>query len=101
MVLFTLVNNYRTRTLSRRFLGNDRFLLYMAYGFDASLVGYLVSGFFVTVLYYPYFWVNLAFTVALRAVADREALAVRSVPPALEREEVVSPEEGPLDHRVL
>ena len=29
----------------------------------------MVSGFFVTVLYYPYFWINLAMTVALNTVA--------------------------------
>jgi len=34
-------------------------------------VCFLVNGYFVTVLYYPFFWINLAFTVALGAVAQR------------------------------
>lgn len=39
--------------------------MHFANGLDGALLGYLVSGFFVTVFFYPYFWVNLAFTVAL------------------------------------
>jgi hypothetical protein len=37
----------------------------MAHGLDAALIGFLASGFFVTVLFYPFFWINLAMTVAL------------------------------------
>ena len=37
----------------------------MSHGLDSALVAYLVAGFFVTVLYYPFFWINLAFTVSL------------------------------------
>lgn len=43
----------------------DRLVYFLTFGLDGALVGYLASGFFVTVLYYPYFWVNLAFTMAL------------------------------------
>jgi hypothetical protein len=32
----------------------------------------MVTGFFVTVLFYPYFWVNLAMTVALNNVVHKE-----------------------------
>lgn len=38
---------------------------HLANGLDGALLGYLVSGFFVTVFFYPYFWVQLAFTVSL------------------------------------
>jgi hypothetical protein len=41
----------------------------MAHGLDAALWGYLASGFFVTVLYYPFFWINFAMTVALHRAA--------------------------------
>jgi putative inorganic carbon (HCO3(-)) transporter len=50
---------------------------HLANGLDGALVGYLVSGFFVTVFFYPYFWVNLAFTAALYNVACREADLVK------------------------
>ena len=43
----------------------DRFAYFMAFGLDSAMIGYLAAGFFVTILYYPYFWVNLGFTLAL------------------------------------
>lgn len=54
--------------------------LYMplANGMDGAMIGFIVSGFFVTVLYYPYFWVQLAFTVALsNVVTKRNGASVR------------------------
>ena len=71
------LNNYQTRKLSLNHTGKKkeikkRFLYYMAHGLDGALVGYMVSGFFVTVLYYPYFWINMAMTVSLNAVARKQ-----------------------------
>lgn len=71
MVVFTFANNRRTRAMVQSTGKSDRFIYYMTYGSDAALVGYLISGFFVTVLYYPYFWINLSMTVALNNVASR------------------------------
>jgi putative inorganic carbon (HCO3(-)) transporter len=71
LIGYTFVTNYRTRKLARRLPGN-RFLVSMAYALDGALVGYLVTGFFVTVLYYPYFWINFAMTVALRRAASEQ-----------------------------
>ena len=76
LIIFVLMifnifrNNLRTRRLARA--SNNKFLMMTAYGFDGALVGLLVSGSFVTVLYYPYFWIHLAMTVALNNVAKRE-----------------------------
>ena len=72
MIIYTFINNRRTRKIAKEHLGGNKFIWYMAHGLDGALVGYLVSGFFVTVLYYPYFWVNLAMTVALNNVAKNE-----------------------------
>ena len=74
MIAYTFLNNFRTRKLALQCAGamkepRTRFLFYMAHGLDGALVGYLASGFFVTVLYYPYFWINLAMSVALNAIA--------------------------------
>ena len=41
----------------------------MARGLDGSLVGLIVSGSFISVLYYPFFWINFAMTVALNNAA--------------------------------
>jgi hypothetical protein len=40
-------------------------MYFMAHGLDGALVGYVASGFFISVLYYPFFWINFAMTVAL------------------------------------
>jgi len=65
----TLLINYRTRKLMKRCGENGRFIFEMSHGLDAALIGYLACGFFVTVLYYPFFWINLAMTVALHNAA--------------------------------
>ncbi|WP_136514438.1 O-antigen ligase family protein [Geomonas edaphica] len=73
MILFNFVVNRRTRLLmARRREGSD-FIIFMSHGLDAALVGFLVGGFFVTVLYYPYFWINTSLTVALNHIAEKEA----------------------------
>ena len=77
MIYYTFVNNFRTRKLALQHDGEKmdvkmRFLYYMAHGLDGALIGYLASGFFVTVLYYPYFWINLAMTVSLNAIARKQ-----------------------------
>lgn len=73
MVFYTFVNNYQTRKMANRDV--ERFRLYynMAHGLDAALIGFLVSGVFVTVLYYPFFWINLAMTVSLNNIQRTEA----------------------------
>jgi hypothetical protein len=50
----------------------------MAHGLDGALIGFLVGGFFVTVLYYPFFWINLAMTVALYNVTSKQVMAARA-----------------------
>jgi O-antigen ligase len=72
LILGTLRINYQTRKFARAGPAppND-FVILMAYSFDGAMISYLVCGFFVTVLYYPFFWVNLALTVALGAIARR------------------------------
>jgi probable O-glycosylation ligase (exosortase A-associated) len=49
---------------------------------DVSLIGYLVSGAFISVLYYPHFWLNAAFSVALKRVFDAEVARLESLQPA-------------------
>jgi len=72
LIILTLTINLRTRRLLRALPSGDHFLFDMAHGLDAALIGYLASGFFVTVLYYPFFWINLAMTVALYNAAKNK-----------------------------
>jgi hypothetical protein len=55
----------------------------MAHGLDGALIGFLVGGFFVTVLYYPLFCINLAMTMMLYHVTRKSARAqMKAVAPA-------------------
>lgn len=76
LIGYTFWRNWTTRRATRKEGPNpNRFVYYMAYGLDGALIGYMVSGFFVTVLFYPYFWVNLAFVIALAKVANKREAA--------------------------
>jgi len=44
----------------------------IATALEASLVGYLSSGAFLSVLYYPNFWILMGFTLSLRKILDRK-----------------------------
>jgi putative inorganic carbon (HCO3(-)) transporter len=67
----TFLINRRTRQLAKRRSDGGRFIFFMAQGLDGAMVGFIASGFFITVLYYPFFWINLAMTVALNNAAQR------------------------------
>src|SRR5690606_18189868 len=64
LILASLLLTRKVRLRATRRL-ETRHYEHLANGLDGALLGFVVSGFFVTVLYYPYFWVNLSFTVAL------------------------------------
>ncbi len=81
MIIFTFINNAQTRKLTSQGPTKNKFLFYMAHGLDGALVGYLVSGFFVTVLYYPFFWINLAMTVSLREAARKWSISLTTDTP--------------------
>jgi len=63
LIISCFKNNFETMHIA---IGNcNVFAAYLAKSLNLALAAYLVAGFFVTVLYYPYFWVNLAMSVAL------------------------------------
>lgn len=74
----TFVVNHRTRRVLKALPGDHGFITQMAHGLDGALVGFLGSGFFVTVLYYPFFWINLAMTAALHVCAVNRAREIRA-----------------------
>ena len=67
MVVFAFITNVRTRRLTQDM--DNKLLFNLTYGLDAGLIGYLVAGTFVTVLYYPFFWIQIAMIVALNSVS--------------------------------
>ena len=54
----------------------------LAMSLEASLVGYLASGAFLSVLYYPNFWLLMGFTLSLRKILERkQGIAGQPGPP--------------------
>ncbi len=70
MVFYIFKLNRDARRMAKE--ANKDFLYYVPYGLDAGLVSYLISGFFIAAFYYPFFWVQLAMTVAVYNVALKE-----------------------------
>jgi putative inorganic carbon (HCO3(-)) transporter len=75
LIGMTLYTNHRTRKLSKLRPDGGKFATAIAHGLDAGMFGYLAAGFFVTVFYYPFFWINYAFTVALHHIVATGAAA--------------------------
>ena len=50
----------------------------IAKGLSVSLWGFLIAGQFVTIAYYPFFWINLALSVALLNIVRRQQKPISS-----------------------
>ena len=72
--LILIWTNFSVNRNTRKISEENGHLLYknLALGFSAALVAFLVGGMFVTVLYYPFFWFNLSFSVALNNITRRK-----------------------------
>lgn len=66
LIFFAFKNNVKTRQIAKTF--ENKLLFNLTYGLEAGLIGYLVAGSFVTVLYYPFFWIQIAMIVMLNNV---------------------------------
>ncbi|HEY0304824.1 MAG TPA: O-antigen ligase family protein, partial [Longimicrobiales bacterium] len=75
LIGFMLYTNARTRKLSKNLPGGGKLAIGLSHGLDAGLMGYLAAGFFVTVFYYPFFWISYALTVALHHVVATRAVS--------------------------
>lgn len=74
MALLAFINNSRTRRMADQI---DNKLFYnLTYGLDAGLIGYLIAGTFVTVLYYPFFWIQITMIVMLNSVTKKQWLTM-------------------------
>jgi len=73
LIWLTLKNNRETRKIAiDNSFDQNKMYHNMAIAMDLSLLAYLVTGFFVTVFYYPYFWINLGMTVSLNNIAKHQ-----------------------------
>ena len=71
MIVYSFKSNRVVRKISKQY--NDQFSYNISLALDASMIGLLISGSFVTVLYYPYIWIHLAFIVSLRNVVENSS----------------------------
>lgn len=63
----------RIRKLSEATPGGDKKpYAAIARGLVVGMWGFVIAGQFVTITYYPFFWINLAFMIALKNIAERE-----------------------------
>lgn len=67
--------NRETRQLLAGRSGRADQMRAFTYGLDISMVGFIVTGTFTAMLYYPFLYVNLALIVALHAIAQKETAA--------------------------
>jgi len=47
--------------------------MYLARAMEGSLIGFMVSGVFISILWYPSLWIMMAFVVALRNISEIES----------------------------
>lgn len=68
LIMSAFITGYKTRKIAKE---NSRHLIYcLSYGLEAGLIGYLVAGCFVTVLFYPFFWVQISMIVMLHNIVN-------------------------------
>ena len=73
LFLFFRLNARTRKHLKELGLGNRQcFEFRFAWGLDLAMVGYLVSGAFLTVLFYPHLWFLLGFSVAVHNICLRK-----------------------------
>jgi O-antigen ligase len=70
MIFISFRNNLYSIRIARKY--DDLFLSNIAKGLNLSIVSFLVTGFFVTVLYYPFFWTLFAISTALNNIVSKK-----------------------------
>ena len=96
MIALSFHLNAQTRRRSRRMGPWKEAFRGMATGLDAGMLGFLVASQFMSVLYYPIFWVSFGLTTAVSETSRKVARAAARQPhhpPFLHHPSVV-PEPG-------
>lgn len=76
MVVIAFIINARTRKVAQQV--QSVFIRNITFGLDAGMVGFLVAGAFVTVIYYPFFWVQIGMIAMLNANAKKIAANIKT-----------------------
>lgn len=81
---------------------DDDIRVFWARAMEGSLIGYLVSGVFISILWYPSLWILTALVVALRNIADNETeQPAAPVPDRRVRSHIPLPKLSPKPARIV
>jgi len=71
--IFTALTAFIVNMRTRKMIVIEKYnhLKYISYALDAGLIGFLIAGAFVTVLYYPFFWIQIAMIAMLNNVTKK------------------------------
>jgi probable O-glycosylation ligase (exosortase A-associated) len=78
MIWAFMKNQWDVKRLIREANYSDPFLINMCHGLNVSMAGFLCAGFFITVMFYPFFWVNLTISTVLLKVTRAEIRRLES-----------------------
>jgi putative inorganic carbon (hco3(-)) transporter len=70
--------NGETRRILREANLQERWLFNFSLALDCALLGFIVHGFFLTVLYYPHLYIITAMAIALNSIAKKSVLQASS-----------------------
>jgi putative inorganic carbon (HCO3(-)) transporter len=71
--------NHETRKLYLQNNLESDWIAPFAHALDLSLIGYLVSGFFLTVLYYPHLYIIITLAISLNQIARKRVTAQKNL----------------------
>ena len=73
ITLLMVLHVFRKNRCTRQYADKHKnvFIKYMAHGLDGGMVGFLISGFFISALYYPFIWVQVSMSVVLNEIAKK------------------------------
>lgn len=81
--------NVATEKIGRQ--ADSKFYIYLPIAFNIALISLMVSSSFIAALYYPFYWIHFAFTVALHRAAKDNATKVLHMQAAAEPETDLKP----------
>jgi putative inorganic carbon (HCO3(-)) transporter len=71
LVAQVFINGRKIRKLGKDTGDPDSALCKLSMGLEVGFIGFLVAGQFVSVVYYPFMWIQLALMVCLRRISER------------------------------
>lgn len=73
MIIGCFINHKKVRQILNEKKMTNSVLYGLSHGLDICLIGFITNGFFITVLYYPFFWMILILSVSLLNIVKNEA----------------------------